>query len=170
MADSHAPTHDIFLGGIARKLIARSFPRLKPLQLTISWGTDDGLLCYIAKNGNPLILVHEYLRRATKHVLAGGIAHELCHIDADFRLAPYQRELAWTRYNTLRWCRIREERATDLRVIQLGYGPNLLAFVRFARRLGYTFQREHGLLYAEISSCSRAGGITGSGLTGEQRV
>jgi hypothetical protein len=83
-------------------------------------------------------------------VLEGGMAHELCHIDADLRLGRYQREFAWGRYATSRWCRMREERATEVRVIELGYGPQLLAFVCFARRLGYSFAREHGLLYPEI--------------------
>ena len=43
-----------------------------------------------------------------------------------------------------------EERATERRVIELGYGAHLLKLIRFARRLGYTFAREHGLFYFEI--------------------
>jgi len=78
------------------------------------------------------------------------IAHELCHIDADLRLGVFQRQLAWERYSQSRWYRMREERNTERRVIELGYGECLLELIRYARRLGYSFEREHGLLYAEV--------------------
>lgn len=78
------------------------------------------------------------------------MAHELCHIEADVSLGPLQREFAWRRYLRSRYCRIREERAVERRAIELGYGPQLLAFVEFGHRLGYRFGREHGLLYPEI--------------------
>jgi hypothetical protein len=71
-------------------------------------------------------------------------------------MGPFQRELAWSRYIQSRWCRMREERATERRVIELGYGTHLLTFVRFARRLGHSFSREDGLLYAEIRSAEVA--------------
>jgi hypothetical protein len=103
------------------------------------------------QNDQFLIWVNESLRPAPARVLEGGIAHELCHIDADVRTGPYARRLAWDRYLQSRWCRIREERATERRVLELGYGVQLLAFIQFAHRLGYSFSREHGLLYAEIS-------------------
>jgi hypothetical protein len=66
------------------------------------------------------------------------------------RMGRYQRELAWDRYERSRWSRIREEQATERRVLALGYGPQMLAFLRYARRLGYSFSREHGLPYGEI--------------------
>jgi hypothetical protein len=129
---------------------------LRRIRLTISWGLEDELLLYTVQNGEHLIQVNECLRPAPAHVLEGGIAHELCHIDADLRLGRYQRELAWQWYSASRWRRIREERATEVHVIELGYGPHLLAFVRFVRRLGYSFTKEHGLLYPEIRRAVRA--------------
>ena len=144
------PAGEFSLRQILRRLLIRSFPRLRHIRLTISWGLDDDLLCYTVQNGEHRIRVNDCLKPATTRELEGGIAHELCHVDADLRLSRYQRELAWRRYAASRWWRMREERATELRVIELGYGPRLLAFVRFARRLGYSFTREHGLLYPEI--------------------
>lgn len=141
---------DPLLSQILRRLIRRSFPRLRRLPLTISWGVDDALLGYTVQGGDHLIQVNDCLRSATQRVLEGGIAHELCHIDADLRMGPYQRELAWRRYGESRWYRMREERTTERRVIELGYGSHLLAFIRFVRRLGYSFTREHGLLIPEI--------------------
>ena len=133
-----------------RRLIVRSFPRLRRLDFVILWSAEEDLLSYTVEETRHLIRVGDCLRPASRRVLEGGIAHELCHVDADLRLGGFQRELAWTRYGQSRWCRMAEERATERRVIDLGYGVQLLAFVRFARRLGYSFTREHGLLYAEI--------------------
>jgi hypothetical protein len=135
---------------ILRRLIMRSFPRLTRLRIPISWGAEVELLyCAPAESGYE-IRVNDCLRSATPRVLEGGMAHELCHIDADLGMGRYQRQLAWDRYSRLRFFRTREERAVEQRVIELGYGPQLLAFVQFAHRLGYVFSREHGLLYPEI--------------------
>src|SRR5437016_9986115 len=154
------PARDLYLRRLLSRLILRSFPRLRGLPLTIFWGAGDELLSYTFHEDHYLVCVNDCLKPATKRVLEGGIAHELCHIDADLRMGPYQRQLAWSRYNRLRWCRMREERATERRVIELGYGPHLLAFVRFAHRLGYSFSREHGLLYAEICRAVEAARAT----------
>jgi len=121
----------------------------------ISWDVDCGLLDYNVESDHHHIRVDDCLRGAPRRVLEGGIAHELCHIDADLKMGPYQRELAWSRYARSRWSRMREERATERRVIELGYGPQLLALIRFAHRLGYTFSREDGLLYAEVCRAMR---------------
>jgi hypothetical protein len=60
------------------------------------------------------------------------------------------RLVAWNRYSESYWYRMREERATEWRAIELGYGTHLLELIRFSRRLGHTFARQHGLFYAEI--------------------
>ena len=125
-------------------MVVRAFPRLRRLKLFIEWGAEDDLLFYTVEADRHLIRVNDCLRLAPRRVLEGGIAHELCHIEADRRMGPYQRQLAWNRYCRSRTSRIREERATERRVTELGYGIQLLAFVRFAKRLGYSFSREHG--------------------------
>jgi hypothetical protein len=119
--------------------------------LSISWGAgDDEFLYYAVRGDHYVIGVDDCLRDAPRRVLQGGIVHELCHIDADLRLGPYQRRLAWRRYRDSRFYRIREERAIELRVIELGYGLELLALIRFAHRLGFSFSKEHGLSLAEV--------------------
>jgi len=144
------------LDRILRRVIGRSFPKLRRLPIAIRWGLDtDDLLLYTVETGTHVIRVNDALRPASRMVLEGGIAHELCHIDADMAMGRYRRTLAWERYGRLLWFRTREERATELRVIELGYGPHLLAFVRFARGIGYSFTREHGLLYPEIAQLTR---------------
>ena len=138
------------LGDILRSVIRRSFPRLRLRPILISWGAEGELLHYRVGRDHYVIGVNNCLQKAPRRVLEGGIAHELCHIDADLKKGPHQRELAWSRYVESRWCRMREERATEWRVIELGYGSHLLALIRFAHGLGYSFSRENGLLYAEV--------------------
>ncbi|HEY7337087.1 MAG TPA: hypothetical protein VH639_19495 [Bryobacteraceae bacterium] len=138
------------LNRILHHLILRSFPKLRRRNIAIRWGSEDELLYYTRHAEQYVIAVNNCLEKAGRRVLEGGIAHELCHIDSDLKLGRYPRELAWDRYSESYWYRMREERATEWRVIELGYGKHLLEFIRFARRLGYTFARQHGLFYAEI--------------------
>lgn len=150
-------SEDPRLHRILTRLIFRSFPRLRRVSLRILWGApEDVFLGYVRSDGQHVIRVHESLRPAPRIVLEGGIAHELCHVDADSRMGPYQLQAACSRYAQSRWFRMREERAIECRVLELGYGLQLLAFVRFARRLGWSFSREHGLLYAELVRAVRS--------------
>ena len=141
---------DARLNRILRQMVRRSFPRLRRRAIAIGWGAEDELFYYMADAEQYLIAVNRSFEEAPTRVLEGGIAHELCHIDADLRLGIYPRELAWNRYSESWWYRIRNERATEQQAIALGYGRHLLDLIRYARRLGYTFAREHGLFYAEI--------------------
>jgi len=141
---------DIHLNRILHNLVRRSFPGLRRRTITIGWGAEDELLYYTTQAEQYVIAVNHLLQGARRCVLEGGVAHELCHIDADLRLGVFARQLAWNRYPTSRWYRMRNERATESQVIKLGYGRHLIELIRFAHRLGYRFEREHGLLYAEI--------------------
>ena len=144
------PDPDVRLNAILRHLICQSFPRLRRRVITIEWGGGEDLLYYAVHSGQHRIVVNESLRGAGRSVLEGGITHELCHIDADLRLGLYQRLLSWEKYSRSRWYRMKEERSTEHRIIDLGYGKSLLDLLRYGRRLGYSFEREHGLLYVEV--------------------
>jgi len=138
------------LNSLLRRLIVRSFPSLRRHVILIAWANQDELLCYSVHGQERWITVSDYLKQARCSAIEGGIAHELCHIELELCLGPYQRGLAWERYSRSRWHRIREERYVEARAIELGYRDQLLELIRFTRRLGFTFDREHGLSYAEI--------------------
>jgi hypothetical protein len=141
------------LHAVIRLLVARSFPELKRHRIGIEFGELDRDTCffYCLEAGRYRITVSNSLRRAPRRVLEGGIAHELSHILGDSGLGPRQRDLAFGRYARSRSYRMRDERETDLRQIDRGYGPHLLAFLSYAKTLGFRFTREHGLVPAEIS-------------------
>jgi hypothetical protein len=138
---------------ILRRLIAKSFPELKRLRIAIEFGELDPETCffYYEQAGRFQITVSNDLQRAPRPVLEGGIAHELCHLVHDTRLHPYQRALALERYTRSAIYRMRDERKTELRQLASGYGPQLLAFLSYAKTLGFHFTRRHGLLRSEIA-------------------
>jgi len=138
------------LNSLLRRLIIRSFPSLRRHAILIQWGTQDELLSYSVNGLERLITVSHCLKEARRSALEGGIVHELCHIESELLLGPYQRHLAWERYSRSRWCRVREERSVEARAIELGFRNELLELIQFTRRLGFTFDREHGLSYAEV--------------------
>src|SRR5438309_3302825 len=97
---------------ILRRLVARGFPELKRLRIRIDFDelSDDECLRYDWESGRYRIRINEFLRGAPRRVLEGGIAHELCHILADSRLGPFQRQLAYDYYARSAKYRIRDER------------------------------------------------------------
>ena len=141
------------LDAILRRMVARSFPELQRHRIAIEYGELDRDTCFFygREAGRYLITVSNCFRSAPRRVLEGGIAHELSHILRDSRLGPWQRELAFGRYARSSAYRMRDERSTDLRQIDRGYGPQLLAFLSYAKTLGFRFTSEHGLLRGEIS-------------------
>jgi hypothetical protein len=136
-----------------RRVVRRSFPELRRLRIGIAYeelGPGD-LLQYSVLDGRWRIAASPLLRRAPLRVVEGGIAHELAHIVRDCRLGPAQRDLAFDRFAASRTYRVKEERATDRRAIERGYGPHLLALTRWARSVGIRFDGESGLRGWEIA-------------------
>lgn len=136
-----------------RRVILRSFPELRRLRVGIAYeelGPGDLLQYYIA-DGRWRIAASPLLRAAPVGAVEGGLAHELAHIVRDSRLSPFARDLAFDRFAGSRTYRIKEERATDRRAIGRGYGPELMALVRWARSQGIRFDGESGLRGSEIA-------------------
>jgi hypothetical protein len=138
---------------VLRRVVARSFPELRRLRIAIAYEElDPGtLLQYYVADGRWRIAVSPLMRTAPARVVEGGIAHELAHIVRDRTLGPFQRELAFDRFAASRTYRIKEERATDRRAIERGYGPHLIALVRWAGTVGIRFYGDSGLRAREIA-------------------
>jgi hypothetical protein len=147
------------LDRILRRLVATAYPELKRLRIAIAFAplADDTLLRYDCADGRFSISVGDLLREAPIRVLEGGIAHELAHLVRDSALAPRLLARAYGRYDRSRFYRARDERATDRLAIERGLGPQLLAFLVYARSRGYRFTPEHGLHTREIAAlCARS--------------
>jgi hypothetical protein len=142
------------LDGVLRRVVARAYPELQRHRIAIEFGglSPDACFFYYQQGGRYGITVSDLLRKAPRRVLEGGVAHELSHIVHDSRPGPSQRERGLRRYARSAAYRMRDERETDLRLIERGYGRQLLAFLSYAGRLGFRFTRQHGLIRAEIVS------------------
>ncbi len=143
---------------ILRRMIHRRFPELVHRKTAVGFGDYDAWMVYDLDGARYSIGVDRSLQGAPRNVLEGGLAHELSHILRDSAKSPWQRKLAWRRYAASRAYRIGDERATDLLAIERGYGRQLMALMVYARGLGYTSCREHGLLLAEVSKLARHSG------------
>jgi hypothetical protein len=139
-----------------RTVVRRGFPELLRRKVSSCFNDCEPLLCCDTGSRDFLIEVNRDLMGAPRRVLAGGIAHELAHILHDTRMKPVQRSRALELYGRSVAYRIRDERKADLRAVERGYGEPLLAFMMYARRLGHTFCREHGLLLPELRRAVRA--------------
>jgi hypothetical protein len=136
---------------ILRSVIHRGFPELYGSKIALRFGDYDCWMYYEPVGRRSFLLgVDHALEGAPRRVIEGGFAHELAHILRDSRLSRWQLELAFSRYLSSRAWRIHEERNADLEAIRRGYGRELLALMRYARTLGYTFCREQGLLLPEV--------------------
>jgi hypothetical protein len=134
------------------RVVAIGFPELRRLRIPIAFKDLPEEECFACEYDGGLysVSISRALRNAPRRVLEGGIAHELSHILHDSRLGPWQRDLAYERYRRSAAYRYRDERATEVRQIERGYGPQLVELLRYARRLGQRFTREDGLMPGEI--------------------
>jgi hypothetical protein len=140
-----------------RRVRKRGFPELSGHAISVCFTDSETLLCCdTAARRDFLVEVSTELAGAPSRVLEGGIAHELAHVLHDSAMSPLRRKHALELYGRSVAYRIRDERNADLRAVERGYGPHLLAFMMYARRLGHTFCREHGLLLPELRRLVRA--------------
>jgi hypothetical protein len=140
-------------------MIAQAYPELRRRRVGIAFGElgPETLFRYAWDQGRFSILVGEEFRKAPAAVLEGGIAHELAHLVRDGRHRPPALHRAFERYERSRCYRIRDERATDRLAIDRGFGPQLLAMMRWSRAHGVRFRAEDGLHSREIAAhCRRA--------------
>lgn len=132
--------------------LLRAFPELRRREIRIRFGDcDDALMRYDVEGRAFVISVDNTLRGAPRRVLEGGLAHELAHLARDCRIPPGRRDRMLAIYAASPWYRARDERATDRLAIDLGFGPQLYAFMRYARARGAKFRREHGMSLAEVA-------------------
>lgn len=125
------------LEDICKNIINKGFQELKTekfcayyTRLKDSFGDYD-----FAKNAVVIRLDKKTLFDAPVPVLEGVIAHEISHVarDRHLRTSPVRTYL----YSMFEWHRQRDERETDLLVIERGFGPQLLAFVEYIDKKGY---------------------------------
>jgi len=162
---------------IKDKVISERFPELSDLEIRIGIEKNmDALLVYgeLTESGYH-ITVDRSMKMATNHELYGGMAHELAHIlideqknfvsriitdfiyelgmrykKKDKKSNPINRWLKRTLYRQCYKFVTKDERNTDLLVVERGAGKELLAFFKFHDKHHDDYKPDEGLTLKEL--------------------
>lgn len=104
--------------------------------------------------------VDNSLRRASKQVLIGGIAHELAHISAEVRMGNVLSLFDWMLYACSSRYQAWDERRTDLQVVEHGLGRELLDFMEFADAHREKYDYRDGLTTEELKQMLQKSSVT----------
>jgi hypothetical protein len=134
------------------ELVNNGFNELNDLKITSSYMDSFDAYAEYSMIGREEyhISLDKKLEKAKPEVIKGVLAHELAHILDDECLGTLASDLRDIMYFFNPKIRTYIERKTDMAVLKRGYGPELLAFVKYhdKRRKKYTF--EDGLTKKEI--------------------
>jgi len=97
------------------------------------------------------------MKNTPRDCVEGGIAHELVHLHKELGMNWLVSWLDGLLYDRIRLYRERDERKTDLEVINRGYGTQLLALSQYSEERGYQHVRGSGLSVVEIQRILSAG-------------
>lgn len=93
-----------------------------------------------------VIMVDYFMRKATDEAITGAFVHELVHLTDDTKnLWSWGSSLVMTKKR-----RTKNERLTDLKVIEMGYGIHLLEFQKFHDKHFEKYNQNDGLTKKEI--------------------
>ena len=150
--------HDLEI--VKNRIVTGGFPELSGIEIYPEYKKiKDGYLeFYRIKKGTYQINVDRSLGNATLGVVEGGTAHELAHIARDNKRWRIFHTFDMFLYNNWRWYETRDERRTDILVVERGYGQQLLEFVRYANERREDFTAKDGLTAEELERML-AGGI-----------
>ena len=144
------------LAQITARLIQKSFPELRNIRILV-YSTpqeemEDVLTGYSSFRGEFYLDVNEVLNARTLPEIEGGLILQLASIAFDLASSKEQSTLA--RLARLLISNLSEKRkklrvqAIDLEVLKRGYSEELLAFLLYAERNGYTHSVGHS--YSEL--------------------
>lgn len=142
----------------AKSLLAELGPSLPALaeysiELRIETATDWLAIVDIEVKSRVVILGLDRwsIARMTRSALRGLLIHELCHVEADLRFG----RLHWLdrlMYSLLPFYKLRVERATDVAVIEKGFGSDLLSLHKFHNKHFDKYDYTDGLTAYEIKA------------------
>ncbi|MBU2522941.1 MAG: hypothetical protein KKE23_01470 [Nanoarchaeota archaeon] len=119
------------LRNVLDEIVSNSFPELKKQKINLKY---EKLSEYLFNFGGTMnhywISVESTLKKASKKLIQGGIAHELCHIVNDMNLSKYMKRNDLKLYKKNSRYRQMDERHNDLQVILRGYGIHLIELIK----------------------------------------
>ncbi len=137
---------------LAKTMISMSFPTLRGMTLILKILDSEDYVMATRLEGKEIHLdvSREDAARMGRSVVAGVLAHELCHAEEDHRYGPLLEALFSWLYERIPSLETRMERRIDLAVIRKGYGNELLAFQRYHDLYYEPYDQTDGLTVKEI--------------------
>jgi hypothetical protein len=136
-----------------RELVRESFPKIQEIRFEISLAASEtGIAEMHFDRANRVASVWidpVDLKQMSRPELVGCLAHELCHVERDWRRAWMTPAFDWL-YWSFPWMMSWEERSVDREAVRKGYGSELLAILAYHDRNYVKYDREDGLTADEI--------------------
>jgi hypothetical protein len=90
------------------------------------------------------------LKNAGLSIMTGGLAHEIAHISRDIQMTNFVYVCDRLSCKFFQKYDTKIERATDLLVVERGFGEQLLAFIKYAERWREKYTEKDGLTRKEL--------------------
>ena len=139
------------------EVIERAFPEVRAVSIITRFHKmPDAYLEFTRLSRKRYLLdVNTSLKNAKRKVILGGMGHEIAHISREISLGPVLSFFDAILYNRFPRYETRDERRTDLLVIERGLCPELLAFLKYANERREDYTAEDGLTVREVESLLR---------------
>lgn len=147
--------HD--LDSIKEKIIKNNFQELSDLVIMTDYKRLEGAYFDYDRltKKEYQVMVESSLIRAPVIVVTGGMAHEIAHILRDGNMNFMLFAIDRTLYDLWQWYQTRDERQTDLLVVNRGLGLELLSFVEYANKRRANYTKRDGLTATELRKLLR---------------
>ena len=125
------------LENLLYRIVSKSFHELKDQKIKIEYAEIEN--AYFGFSGNKKgyeMYVDPKMKKASKNLVVGGIAHELCHIVNEMHLSSYVNRKDRLLYKKNSHYFQLDEKNTDLQAILRGYGKEILTLSKLKKRVG----------------------------------
>lgn len=128
---------------IRQELVNRAFPELRGVPISENYARleENYMVANLLSTCKYLIEVNPVLRGVDRPIVRGVMCHELVHISDEQAMDVKESQRDCELYENSIAYRLEVERQTDLKVIERGFGNDLLAFLDFAERVDCGVQR-----------------------------
>ena len=141
------------------EVIRRGFPELAAVDIDARYMILDDAYGEFTRHSRRsyLVEIDTSLRKAKSGVLLGVMSHELAHITREISMGQIHSFFDKFLWNHVKKYQTRDERNTDLLVVERGLGRELLDFLKYADKRREAYTSEEGLTVKELEDLLKRG-------------
>ncbi len=134
------------------KIVNDGFPELKNITITAKYKKLKNSFMQVEYESETeyIIQIDTSLEGVNKDIMLGGIAHEIAHVFRNVCSNFLGTIISGVMYRISSKYRTRDERETDLLVVERGFGKQLLAFLKYNDKYYYAYTESDGLTVKEL--------------------